>query len=137
MELKDVRVGNYVTEHEFSSRGRTLEPFYRVEYQDLGYHNFMVGIPITLEWCKHLKMDTEEVMPNATGANYDWLAEVAGLKVRGFKGGITVFHSMGGCTSILDHIKYVHQLQNFFYGYWGFEIDEQNPTEFYKLKENE
>ena len=76
-------------------------------------------------------------MPHATGANFDWIAEVAGLRVRGFKGGITVFHSMGGCTSILEHIKYVHQLQNFYYGYWGFEINEKNPTEFYKEPLNE
>jgi hypothetical protein len=137
MKLKDVREGNYVTEHPFSSRDRSLESFYKVEYRDLGYHNFMEGIPITLEWCKYLKMDVEEVMPHATGANFDWIAEVAGLRVRGFKGGITVFHSMGGCTSILEHIKYVHQLQNFYYGYWGFEINEKNPTEFYKEPLNE
>ena len=85
MALKDVRVGNYVTEHEFSSRGRGLyEGFYRVEYQDLGYHNFMVGIPITLEWCKKLNMVIEErIHPSG---NYDWIAEAGGLRVVGDKG---------------------------------------------------
>ena len=52
MELKDVRVGNYVTEHEFSSRGRGLyEGFYRVEYQDLGNFNsfkFDLILPLNL-----------------------------------------------------------------------------------------
>jgi hypothetical protein len=137
MKLNDIREGNYVKEFEYSSRGRALEPFYRVEYDDLGYWHFMVGIPITLEWCKKLGMDTEEVIPHATGANFDRIAEKAGLKIRGFKGGITVFHSTGGCTSILEHIKYVHQLQNFYYGYWGFEIDEENPTEYYQEPKNE
>ena len=73
MELREVRVGNIVKEHDYSSRGRgLLEGFYRVEYSDLGYHNFMVGIPITLEWCKKLKMDIEErIHPSG---NYDWIA---------------------------------------------------------------
>ena len=44
---------------------------------------------------------------------------------------------MAGAKTILEHVKYVHQLQNLYYGMWGFEIDEINPTEFYKIKENE
>ena len=85
MELREVRVGNYVKEHDYSSRGRgLLEGFYRGEYSDLGYHNFMVGIPITLEWCKKLKMDIEErIHPSG---NYDWIAEAGGLRVVGDKG---------------------------------------------------
>jgi hypothetical protein len=135
MELKDVRVGNIVKDFEYSSRGRgLLEGFYRVEYDDLGYHNFMLGIPISMKWCMLLRMDIETPMPHAN-ANFDWIAESAGLKVRSFNGEITVFHTTGGVCSILEHIKYVHQLQNFYYGYWGFEIDEENPTEFYKIKD--
>ena len=133
MELREVRVGNYVKEHEFSSRGRGLEGFYRVEYHDLGYANFMIGIPIDLEWCKRLKMDIEErIHPSG---NYDWIATAAGVRVVSYRKEVTVIHGGGGCSTIMDHIKYVHQLQNFFYGYWGFEIDEENPTEFYKIKD--
>ena len=135
MELKDIRVGNYVKESEFSSRGRALEPFYRVEYSDLGYHNFMVGIPINADWCTVLKMDMEErIHPSG---NYDWGADAPRILIRSFKGEITVFNCMAGARTILEHVKYVHQLQNLYYGMWGFEIDEKNPTEFYKIKENE
>ena len=82
----------------------------------------MVGIPITLEWCKRLTMDTtERIHPSG---NYDWIAEVAGLKIRSDKGKIVVFHSTGGSSIILEHIKYVHQIQNFYYVFWGIEIDE-------------
>jgi hypothetical protein len=136
MELKDIRVGNYVKEHEFSSRGRALEPYYRVEYDDLAYHSFMVGVPIDLEWCKRLSMDIEEAMLHAN-ANFDWIARAGGIKVVSYRKEITVFNSMGGCSSILEHIKYVHQLQNFFYTLWGFEIDEENTTEFYQEPKNE
>ena len=133
MELKDLRVGNYVKESEFSSRGRALEPFYRVAYDDLGYHNFMVGIPINLDSCKVLKINIEEPMRLATSANYDWGADAPGILIRSFKGEITVFNCMAGARTILEHVKYVHQLQNLYYGMWGFEIDEENPTEFYKF----
>ena len=136
MKPNDIRRGNYVTEHMFSSRGRSHEPFYKVEYSDLGYPQFMEGIPITLEWCKYLKMDTETPMPHAK-ANFDWIAEAPRVKVRGHNGEITVYEVIGGCMSILEHIKYVHQLQNFYYGVWGFEINEENPTEFYKEPLNE
>ena len=92
----------------------------------------MVGIPITLEWCKKLKMDIEErIHPSG---NYDWIAEKGGLRVVENKGNVYVSHGAMGCRTLLEHIKYVHQLQNFYYGYWGFEIDEENPTEFYKIK---
>ena len=132
MELNDIRAGNYVKEFEYSSRGRSHEPFFRVIAEDIPYHNFLVPIPIDLEWCKRLHMDIEErIHPSG---NYDWIAEAPGLKVRSDKGEVTVFLRMGGSMSILEHIKYVHQLQNFYYGIWGFEIDEENPTEFYKIK---
>lgn len=137
MELKDVREGNYVIESKFSSRGRALEPFYRVEYSDLGYHNFMEGIPITLEWCKYLKMATEErIHPSG---NYDWIAEAPGIKIKADKGEITVFHTISGCTMILEHIKYVHQIQNFYYGFWGMEIDDSHikSREYYNKPEKE
>lgn len=122
MELNDVREKNYVKESGFSSRGRSLEPFYRVEYHDLGYHQFMEGIPITLEWCKKLGMDTEERIHSS--GNFDWTAEVAGLRVRADKGKVTVFYNCLGGSTIIEHIKYVHQLQNFYYGFWGTEIDD-------------
>lgn len=128
MKLNDVREGNYVEESKYSSRDRSNEPFYRVKYDDLEYHNYMEGIPITLEWCKRLKMDIEErIHPSG---NYDWIAEAGGLRVVGDKGKIFISHGNMGCRTSLEHIKYVHQLQNFYYGYWGTEIDEP-PSEFY------
>jgi hypothetical protein len=132
MKLSEVRAGNFVKESSFSSRDRSLQPFYKVEYRDLGYSQFMEGIPITLEWCKYLKMDIEEVMPYATRANFDWIAKAPRVQIYSFKDTITIFEVMCGCKSMLEHIKYVHQLQNYYYGIWGFEIDEVNPTEFYK-----
>lgn len=136
MKLRDVRAGNYVDESGgFSSRDRAHVPFYRVECRDLGYHNFMEGILISLSWCRSLNMDIEEKTPWVTGGNFDWTAEAPGLKVKSYLGVVTVFECRGGVQSILEHIKYVHQLQNFYFGVWGFEIDEENPTEFYKLKE--
>ena len=137
MELKDIRVGNYVKEFEYSSRGRALEPFYRVAYDDLGYSQFMVGIPINADWCQILNMDIEEKTRWATSSNFDWGADAPGILIRSFKGEITVFNCMAGARTMLEHVKYVHQLQNLYYGMWGFEIDEVNPTEFYKIKENE
>lgn len=137
MKLRDIREGNYVDESGgFSSRDRALVPFYRVEYRDLGYHNFMEGIPISLGWCRSLNMDIEEKTPWATGGNFDWVATAPGLKVRSYLGVVTVFQIMGGVQSMLEHIKFVHQIQNFYFGVWGFEIDEENPTEFYRIKEN-
>ena len=137
MELRDIREGNYVKESEFSSRDRALVPSYRVEYRDLGYHQFMIGIPITLDWCKSLDMDIHMKEPWATASNFDWIAYAPGLKVKSNLGEVTVFLIMGGGYSILEHIKYVHQIQNFYYGMWGFEIDEENPTEFYKITKHE
>jgi hypothetical protein len=137
MELRDVRIGNFVKEHEFSSRGRALEPFYRIELSDLSYPQFMVGIPIDLEWCKLLGMDIEEKTRWATSSNFDWGADAPGILIRSFNGVVTVFNCMAGAKTMLEHVKYVHQLQNLYYGLWGFEIDEKNPTEFYKIKENE
>jgi hypothetical protein len=135
MELREVRVGNIVKEFEYSSRPRALEPFYRVEYSDLGYSQFMVGVPITLEWCKYLKMDIEErIHPSG---NYDWIATASGIRVVSYRKEVTVIHRMDGSSTIMDHIKYVHQLQNFFYGHWGFEIDEENTTEYYQEPKNE
>ena len=136
MELQEIRGGNYVKESEFSSRGRALEPFFRVEPQDYPYHNFLRPIPIDLEWCKRLKMDIEEKMPWTTGGNFDWTAEAPGVLVRSYLGNIMVFECRGGVRTVLEHIEYVHQLQNFFYGIWGFEIDEPNNTNFYR-KPNE
>jgi hypothetical protein len=133
MELKEIRAGNYVKECEFSSRGRALEPFFRVDRQDYPYHNFLRPILIDLEWCKRLEMEIDEASRWTTGGNFDWIAEAPGLMLRSYMGEITVFQCMGGSRSILEHIKYVHQLQNFYYGMWGFEIDETNPTEFYKI----
>ena len=114
MELRDIRVGNIVKEFEFSSRDRAFEPFYRVEYSDLGYSQFMVGIPITLEWCKFLKMDTEIVIPTSTTrTNYDWIAEAPNIRIIEYNKEITIYHGMCGVRTIMEHIKYVHQLQNF------------------------
>jgi hypothetical protein len=83
-------------------------------------------------------MNTEIVIPTSTTrTNYDWIAEAPGIRIIEYNKAITVYHGMGGVKTILEHIKYVHQLQNFYYGYWGFEIDEENPTEFYKEPKNE
>ena len=132
MELTDIRVGNYVKEFEYSSRDRSLAPFFKIEYRDLGYQEFMLPIPIDLDWCKRLGMDIEEPMRLATTANYDWTADAPGILIRSYKDEVIVFNCMAGARSKLEHIKYVHQLQNLYYGIWGFEIDEENPTEFYK-----
>jgi hypothetical protein len=136
MELKDVRVGIYVKEFKYSSRGRALEPFYRVKYNDLGYYNFMQPILIDKEWCKRLKMAIEErIHPSG---NYDWIAEAPGIRIKADKGEITVFHNISGCSIILEHIKYVHQIQNFYYGFWGMEIDDEHikNREFYSKSLN-
>jgi hypothetical protein len=132
MELSEIRFGNYVMECQFSSRGRALEPFFRVDRQDYPYNNFLRPIPIDLEWCKRLGMDIEEKTRWATGGNFDWTAEAPGIMIRSYLGKITVFNCMAGAKTILEHIMYVHQIQNLYYGMWGFEIDEKNPTEFYK-----
>jgi hypothetical protein len=137
MELFEIRCGNYVKEFEYSSRDRALEPFFRVEQRDLPYHNFLKPIPIDLEWCQRLHMDIEEKTRWATGGNFDWIAEAPGIKIRSDKGEIIVFECRGGVRTILEHIKYVHQLQNFYYGIWGFEIDEPNNTIYYKEPTNE
>jgi hypothetical protein len=122
LRLEDVRVGNYMKESGFSSRGRSLEPFYRVELRDLSYVNFMVPIEIDKEWCRKLKMDVLELK----NGNY-WMAEKEGLRVKYVENGkVEVVHiTIGGSQTGLSQIKHIHQLQNFFYFYYGYEIDEQ------------
>lgn len=122
IQLKDIRVGNYVKETKFSSRGRSLEPFYRVELHDLGYTNFMLPIEIDKEWCRRLNINVIE-----TKDGRYWMAEIEGLRVKQTEDNkISVSHNnYGGAQIGLPHIKYVHQLQNFFYYYYGTEIDEQ------------
>jgi len=124
MELKEIRVGNYVRESEYSSRERTLQPFYRVELNDLSYYHFMNPIKIDKEWCERLKMFiTYRVHP--TG-NYDWIAEAGGFTIVGLNDEISVRLQIGGGAVIFDHIIYVHLLQNLFYFYYQKEIDELN-----------
>ncbi len=129
VRLEDVRVGNYMKESKFSSRGRTLEPFYRVELHDLSYSNFMVPIEIDKEWCQRLKMDVME-----TKDGRYWMAEKEGLRVKKTEDDkiIVVHITVHGSQTGLQHIKHVHQLQNFFYFYYGYEIDEQIDKRYYK-----
>ena len=119
MKLHEIRVGNYVKESKFSSRGRALEGEYAVELHDMSYHFFMQPIPITKEWCKKLGFEMKERYHETS--NYDWIAEKGFIKVHCLDNEITVLFNPGVGTIIsLENIKNVHELQNFYY-FWHLE----------------
>lgn len=115
MELHEIRAGNYVKEHEFSSRGRSLEGEYAIELYDIAYYNFMCPVPITKEWCEKLGFVIE--VRHHSSSNYDWVAMKGAFTIKILDDEIIVLFSVGGVTTLLENIKNVHELQNFYY-FW-------------------
>lgn len=118
--LEDIRIGNYVTEAMYSGRPRALEPHYRVERDDLGYNPFLVPILIDHVWLENLGFDVEERVDKTS--NYDWFCTGYGLRIKFLNGVMNILISNGGATRFLEHIKYVHQLQNLIYAIHNIEI---------------
>jgi len=123
----DLRVGNHVRlKSAFGLINWCVTPI------DFGTAVALEPIPIDKDWCVKIGMVITKERQHPSG-NYDWIAEAQGLEVVGDKGEIKVlFYSGGGCT-LMEHLIYVHQLQNFYHGYYGLEIQEDaSNSEYYK-----
>ena len=72
----------------------------------------MPKVPITKDMCKLMDFDISERVHETS--NFDWIAERGMLKIHALDGEITVILRVGGGSVLLEHIKYVHQVQKLF-----------------------
>lgn len=56
------------------------------------------------------------------GANYEWWAKGYALNVKYFKNELTVMYSVSGTRTVLDHVKYMHHLQNILNAMWNIKL---------------
>lgn len=72
----------------------------------------MPKIPITKDMCKLMGFEIEERYHETS--NYDWIADQGMIKIHALNDEITVILRVGGGAVHLDHIKYVHQVQQLY-----------------------
>lgn len=120
IELHDLRVGNYVIEGKWSSRPRAKDKHYQIKIDDLNYFQWLEPIPIDHIWLENLGFDVDKRVDETS--NYDWFCAGYGLRIRFLNGVMSILISNGGTTRLLEHIKYVHQLQNLIYAIHNIEI---------------
>lgn len=72
----------------------------------------MPKVLITKEMCKLMDFDIEERVHETS--NYDWIAYKGMIKIRSLDGEVNVSLVGGGIITILDHIKYVHEVQQLY-----------------------
>lgn len=115
-----VEFNNYVQESIFSSRHFQFNDYYQVNQTNIQYVNLMAGIPIDEKWCIRLGFDVRNRFHSS--CNYDWIAEMGHFIIRSMDNKVHVSMRFDGYTIGLDHIKFVHELQNIYYWMYGAEL---------------
>lgn len=72
----------------------------------------MPKIPITKVMCEIMDFNIKERVHETS--NYDWIAYKGMIKIHSLDGEVKVSLVSGGIITILDHIKYVHEIQQLY-----------------------
>ena len=70
-------------------------------------------IPITKTMCELMGFDIDERYHKS--GNYDWVADKGMIKIHSLNGEVNVFLSTGGGQVLLEHVKFVSQVQWLFF----------------------
>lgn len=85
-------------------------------------HDCFIPVELTPDLLEKCTFDVKYSGKN-TGANYDAWATIGFIQVKFLGKDVIVMQSTGGVRSTLDHIKYLHQLQNLYHALIGKELE--------------
>lgn len=117
IDKHELRIGNIVDLHTDTDLFTTI---YIENCEDIDAYQNLHPTLITEDWLRRAGQSVHN--PTEESANYKFICWIGGIKIVENKG-IRVFLCMGGVCTLLEHIRYVHQIQNLYFAFYNKEID--------------
>lgn len=130
MNARELRIGNWVSMEGFPEPNdgivgqvtqiNTETNTISIKDKAIGCEEDFYPIPLSESWLERAGFEMEKRVHES--GNYDWIAESGWLSIMGLNGEARVRLRTAGTLTLLDSIKFLHQIQNLHFALTGTDL---------------